>query len=71
MHQHEANVMSKKTDAVISGISKHAPQCTDGKINWETAEILQREKKIHTPKKSLGERRFRNTKTQFSSQWLQ
>ena len=36
--------MPKKTDTVISGISKHARQCTDGRINWDKPEILQVEK---------------------------
>ena len=44
MKQHRSDVKSKKADSEISGISKHARDCTHGKINWETPEILQIEK---------------------------
>ena len=57
MKQHRSEVESKKADSEISGISKHACYRTHGKINWETLELLEIEKKkqVFTTKKSLGE----------------
>ena len=40
MAQHQADVTSNKTDENISGISKHARQCTTGIIDWENPQIL-------------------------------
>ena len=40
MSQHAADVSSPKTDETISGISKHARQCTTGQINWEEPKII-------------------------------
>ena len=40
MSQHKADVTSNKGKENISGISKHARQCTTGTIEWENPQVL-------------------------------
>ena len=40
MSQHQKDVSSSKSEQNISGISKHARECTSGDINWEEPEIV-------------------------------
>ena len=40
MGQHSNDVSSNKAEANISGISKHARECTAGHINWDEPKII-------------------------------